>query len=158
MVKVFGMAKSSLDLNGAKRQKLELDLLRLVYTVKYYQDKNIEAYGYVFVATPKIELTVLNWLEKYDFESQYIVIKSVVLTENQSSLIIEEKRRNAAGVLMNNSRVNSTATLSKNLIEEALKDQITRDFSNIREVAESLFYSPKNHFPANIKWDFYGEL
>ena len=34
MKHVLGMAKSHLNLNGAKREKLELDYLRLAYAVK----------------------------------------------------------------------------------------------------------------------------
>lgn len=52
---VFGMAKSSLDLLGAKRQKLELDFLRLVYACQHYQANGCQAFGYLAVTSAAIE-------------------------------------------------------------------------------------------------------
>ena len=40
MKHILGMAKSNLNLRGAKAQKLELDYLRLIYAVKGIREKD----------------------------------------------------------------------------------------------------------------------
>jgi len=63
---VFGMAKSHLDLKGAKGPKLELDFLRLVYVIKDFRSKGKQATGYMAVLTDQIAQRVNGWAHKYD--------------------------------------------------------------------------------------------
>ena len=54
MKHILGMAKSHLDLRGAKAPKLELDYLHLIYAVKEIREKGESAQGYLVVMTEEI--------------------------------------------------------------------------------------------------------
>src|SRR5690348_3202780 len=66
---IFGMAKSSLDLRGAKGRNLELDFLRLVYAVQHYRRLGDEAQGYLAACSKEAESRITAWAKKYDAEA-----------------------------------------------------------------------------------------
>lgn len=63
MKHVLGMAKSHLDLKGAKGPKLELDFLRLVYAVKELRARGDQANGYLLVMEEDIASRVKSWIK-----------------------------------------------------------------------------------------------
>ena len=65
MKHVLGMAKSALDLRGAKGPKLELDYLRLLYAVKELRKRGDNAQGYLIVLTEPIHERTRQWENKY---------------------------------------------------------------------------------------------
>jgi hypothetical protein len=65
MKHVLGMAKSFLNLEGARSQKLELDYLRLIYAVKEIRKRGDSALGYLVVLTPQIGIRLKQWENKY---------------------------------------------------------------------------------------------
>ena len=56
---LFGMAKSPEDARGSKARNLELDFLRLVYTVEHYRASDREAMGYLLVMTDALRTRVM---------------------------------------------------------------------------------------------------
>ena len=76
MRQIIGMAKSNLDLRGAKGPKLELDFLRLVYAVKEAKRENQETKAYLLVMTEKIKNRVNEWAKKYNAEG---LVETIVL-------------------------------------------------------------------------------
>lgn len=96
---VFGMAKSSLDLLGAKRQKLELDYLRLVYACQHYQTSGCQAFGYLSVTSAAIGQQVEKWERKYLVPPGLVQLVVPTLSEVEQQLLLAEKDRNRLGNL-----------------------------------------------------------
>lgn len=63
---LFGMAKSSIDLKGAKGPKLEGDFLRLLLAVTRCRERGEGAMGYLAIPTRECEKRILTWIEKYE--------------------------------------------------------------------------------------------
>ena len=76
---IIGMAKSNLSLKDCQSRKLELDFLRLAYTV---QRVEVVKKGYLMVTTEKIKKRTEKWKEKYqlDGEVEVLVAKLAMVT------------------------------------------------------------------------------
>jgi hypothetical protein len=99
MKRVFGMAKSPLDLRGGKGRNLELDFLRLVYAVEHCRTSDLEeAQGYLLVITTGILSTVGGWVQKYDAADCVKILNAPLTAEDMDSLR-REKAENAAGIV-----------------------------------------------------------
>lgn len=94
---IFGMAKSNLDLTGAKRQKLELDLLRLVYAVTLKRALGDEAQGYLMVMTNEIKRIAEGWAIKYQ-QASAVTIGVSEHSNDELTNFIAEKIRNRSAV------------------------------------------------------------
>lgn len=154
---VFGMAKSSFDLSGAKRQKLELDVLRIIYAVQFYKYKKDNAIGYVLVYNDTVKNTVVEWINK-KYNSSTDVIKVLSFSNcnnNVRSKIEKEKLNNKLGI-SNTIKKDSSGQYSMKITEDYLREEIIRDNNLVKEIKEKDFFSLKKEFPKNIKWDFYG--
>lgn len=151
---ILGMAKSHLDLKGAKGPKLELDLLRLVYVVKELRAKGDQAQGYLLVMTKNIATTAKSWMEKYQAVDA-VVIDVADLSPADREALETEKKSNRTGMLAGSigSIVGnqSNAVLGRQLGEDALKRLIMSQEPGVQERS-------KNEFPFGISWDFYGQL
>jgi hypothetical protein len=155
MKHILGMAKSNLDLKGAKSSKLEFDYLRLVYAVKELRKKGDEAYGYLIVMTPAIEQRVKHWETKYQAEG-CVRVCSVTIQSDVENALMEEKARNVngmiAGALGKDVGGRSSANVGQTIGESALKEMIGKSEPNVQQVTD------KGNFPLGIHWDFYGVI
>lgn len=155
MKHILGMAKSHLDLRGAKGPKLELDLLRLVYAVKELRSQGQEAQGYLLVLTEDIEVRAKKWLDKYQAGDTVDILRKDLLAEDLKALEAE-KERNIAGMVAGSTGElvgdRSSAGRGKYLGEEALRKQIMSLVPGVKEITK------EREFPFGIRWDFYGVL
>jgi hypothetical protein len=154
MKHVLGMAKSNLDLKGAKGPKLELDLLRLVYAVKELRQRGDQAKGYLLVMTEDIAKRTESWIQKYQAGDTVVVAVAKLSPDSQEALEIEKKNNVTgmlAGSLGNTVGSRSDAALGKRLGERALRSRIMGDEPEIQEITD------KSAFPLGIHWDFYGQ-
>lgn len=150
---VLGMAKSSLDLRGAKGPKLELDFLRLAYVVREIRAAGGNAVGYLAVLDSKVAATASTWIEKYH-SGDAVVVLVCELGMLDHEMLMSEKSDNALGFLpdpgiRNLERKLAIADLGKELGERALQRAI-------EERHPRIISFPKP--PFGIKWDYYGIL
>lgn len=150
---ILGMAKSHLDLRGAKAPKLELDYLRLVYTVKEIRGKGDNAQGYLVVMTEEILNRVKQWEYKYQGK-EYVELFSATLPNHVRRTLENEKARNLAGMVTGamgeKAGGRSNSDKGRNIGETALNEIILRLEPNVQQIKD------ENRFPLGIRWDFYG--
>jgi len=151
---VLGMAKSHLDLKGAKGPKLELDFLRLVYTVKELRARGDQAKGYLTVMEKGIATRVDSWIEKYQ-AGDTVVVEVAGLSADEREALKAEKKRNVAGMIAGSlgSTVGnqSNAELGKRAGEDALRRLVISREPGVQEIKD------EGVFPLGIRWDFYGQ-
>ena len=151
---IFGMAKSQLDLKGAKGPKLELDYLRLAYVVKQIESVGGSAQGYLVILAPNVLDRVRQWEAKYQARGCVNVVY-VPLPNNDINELKREKANNIAGMVAGTtgSKVGglSTANFGRDIGEMALERKILELEPGVRRITDS------KKFPFGIKWDFYGE-
>jgi len=153
MKHILGMAKSHLDLRGAKAPKLELDYLRLIYAVKEIREKGGNAQGYLVVMTEEIFNRVKQW--EYKYQGKECVELLVATLPNHVRRILEnEKTRNLDGMIAGatGEKVGdrSNADKGRNIGETTLMEIILRLEPNVQQLKD------ENRFPLGIRWDFYG--
>ena len=155
MKHVLGMAKSALDLRGAKGPKLELDYLRLLYAVKELRKQGDNAQGYLIVLTEPIQERTRQWENKYLVGGDVKVICPEVSSSDKAELE-NEKANNVAGMVAGTTgeevRERSSANLGREIGEKALRREIFESEPNVEEVTD------KSKFPFDIRWDFYGVI
>ncbi len=154
---ILGMAKSNLDLKGAKNQKTELDLLRLIYAVERMMKRGESAKGYLLVANELVCKRAGLWLEKYETDviDQIEILNFEemfpALYDKSKQGLIEEKNRNAiANTLHVDKKVNGDGAIAKKgkkLFEAALREYLV-DHYQIENVKSE-------NMPLGINWDFY---
>ena len=153
MKHVLGMAKSFLDLKGAKSQKLELDYLRLVYAVKDLRKGGEDAQGYLVVFTSQILERVKQWESKYQGKGCVEII-DVSLRRCVKSRLKQEKESNLAGmaaaVTGGEAGGRSNANFGRDTGESNLRKILLGLEPRVKEVKD------ENRFPCCIRWDFYG--
>jgi len=144
---ILGMAKSSLDLKkpGSARN-LELDVLRLIYFVNLFSDKEIKVYGVMLVHNKEIKDRILNvWLPKYSF-TNFDFFR--VLTFENDPYFLENKEEIKLEKLNNSTFINSSAPTSKKIIEQILTTELESYFK-----IEKLHQIEITDFK-RISWDF----
>ncbi len=145
--------KSHMDLRGAKGPKLELDCLRLVYSVTLLRQSGDSAIGYLLVMTSEIAKTVKGWLDKYCAGDSVKVIVAFLSAEQMLKLAAE-KDGNVQGMVDGTigKSVNgkSDASYGRSLSEEALRESIRQQEPDVQEVKN------KDLCPFGIQWDYYG--
>ena len=153
MKHVLGMAKSHLNLKGAKREKLELDYLRLVYAVKDLRARGDDAQGYLVVLDENLASRLRRWGNSYEAQGCVTVVLAH-LSEQVMDKVKDEKRKNRAGMVAGatGARVGgrSSAAFSKATVEDVLKMKICELEPNVEAVDD------KKKSPCGIRWDFYG--
>lgn len=155
MKHVLGMAKSHLDLRGAKGPKLELDLLRLVYAVKELRSREREeAQGYLLVMTRRIAERAKSWMKRYE-AGDAVVVVAAGLSQGDLAALRAEKNRNVAGMVAGTLGEvvgdQSDAAFGKRLGEEELRNLIRSKESGANEITD------ESQFPFGVRWDFYGQ-
>jgi hypothetical protein len=150
---VLGMAKSSLDLTGAKAQKLELDVLRLIYAVQHLRRGGSEAHGYLLVLRPELITRARTWLVKYQ-AADCVTCLWHSMSEAENAALLAEKASNVSGMLAGTAGepVNgqSSADSGRALGELALFRLIQKHEPSVRAAPPTL--AP----PLSIRWDFFG--
>lgn len=151
---IFGMAKSSLDLLGAKRQKLELDYLRLVYACQHYQAKGCQAFGYLAVTSPAIGQQVEKWATKYLVPVGLVQLVVPTLSAVEQQSLRAEKDRNRLGNLAKADAAvllkDADGSFGRDLLEAALASYILEQHAALRGSA-----AVGGH-PMDVQWDYYG--
>ena len=150
---VLGMAKSSLDLRGAKGPKLELDFLRLAYVVRDFRAAGENAVGYLAVLDTRVAATAAGWIEKYRTGNQISILCCIPKGPDIDWLMVE-KSDNSIGflpdrLLVNHERKLAVANFGRDLGEKHLKEAIEERHPGI---------IPSTNFPLGINWDYYGTL
>jgi hypothetical protein len=152
---VFGMAKSSLDLVGAKRQKLELDYLRLVYTSQHYRAHGCQAFAYLAVTSAAIEQQVAKWAKKYRVPAGVVQVVVPVLSEVEHLSLRAEKDRNRLGNLAKAEASvllkDADGSVGRDLLEAALEAYILAQHAALRGSAAGGAY------PMGVRWDYFGQ-
>jgi len=151
---VLGMAKSHFDLKGAKGPKLELDFLRLVYTVKELRARGHGAIGYLLVMEKVIATRIDYWIKKYQ-AGDTVVIEVAELSSDEQEVLQAEKKSNVAGMIAGSlGRTvgkRSNAELGKQVGEGALRSLVMSREPGVKEIKD------ESTFPFGIRWDFYGQ-
>ena len=150
---VLGMAKSSLDLRGAKGPKLELDFLRLAYAVSSLRTAGGNAVGYLAVLDTRVAETTSVWIEKYHTGDQ-VSILCCIPKGPDIEWLMKEKAGNSVGflparLLANHERKLAVANFGRDLGEKHLKEAIEERHPGI---------IPSANFPLGINWDYYGTV
>jgi hypothetical protein len=145
---IIGMAKSYLNLKGAKAPCLELDFFKLAYAVK----NSANMVGFILVLTSDIEKRVNGWISKYETG---VSIKPVLveLTQQERTHLMNEKEANRKGTnksRLDNKSEESIACYGSSLCEQKLNNKIMMDYPYITRI------NNKQYYPLNINWDFYG--
>jgi hypothetical protein len=148
------MAKSSLDLRGAKSPKLELDFLRLAYVVRDLRAAGGNAIGYLAVIDEKVAATALSWVEKYH-SGDAVVVLVCELAVCDRDLLRSEKADNARGFLpdpeiRNLERNLAIADLGREFGERGLQKAIEERHPGILTCTKLL--------QSGINWDYYGTV
>jgi hypothetical protein len=155
MKHVLGMAKSFLDLKGARRPGLELDYLRLVYAVNELRSTGAEAQGYLGVLTPQISERVKRWENKYRGKDSVKVIE-LSLSSSVKTQLQTEKTNNLAGmragVSGGKAGARSRADFSRQTGEDALRGAILKSEPRAKQIKDN------SSFPFDVRWDFYGTV
>ncbi len=150
------MTKSHLDLTGAKRQKLELDTLRLLYAVQKTKRRGDDAVGYLLVTTHEIGDSVSEWLDKYGANEGEVVVEVADLTHSQLDYMKRQARMNRRAMVTGSSggRAGRRALASARatLMESKLAEWIRKSEPGVQKV-EGRTRSSK---PFKIDWDYYG--
>jgi hypothetical protein len=153
---ILGMAKSSLDLRGAKASKLELDFFKLAFAVQKLRSTGINALGYLLVVDKSVARAVEAWRKKYQVEH---LVEDVLLklpTPQERALLEAEKARNKAALsvihdVQDTEKALSVASYGKKFGESALAELVHQLQPNkIKQIKD------KRQFPLGIDWDFYG--
>lgn len=147
---ILGMAKSFLDLAGAKKEKLELDFLKILYAIKARKE-NEQVIGYMAVVKSDVDLEakIESWKSKYSTSPVPIKVFSLDDKEKIEQLK-REKNKNKVGI-NKNSKEYSEAKEGKEILERFLKksieDELKITIQNRKE--DKLF---------EIEWDYYLKL
>ncbi|MCB1133341.1 MAG: hypothetical protein KDN05_19625, partial [Verrucomicrobiae bacterium] len=155
---VLGMAKSSLDLKGAKHQKLELDFLRLAYAVRDLREAGDDAIGYLLVLVPELKRAAEGWKNKYSTGDGVVVLCRGIEGPALESLL-REKADNALGLIQEMKldkaeRSLSLANLGKELGETSLASEIEELHPGIQNLTDR----EPTSLPLKVAWDYYGTL
>ena len=152
---ILGMAKSHLDLKGAKGPKLELDFLRLVYVIHRLDFIGETGKGFLLVFTQAIKKSAESWIQKYETDYD-IEILLAELTEEEKHQLNEEKKRNREGMITGSQGeavdCESNADFGKALGENKLCEAIKERYPDVTEITDV------SKFPLGVSWDFYGRL
>jgi hypothetical protein len=148
------MAKSGLDLLGAKRQKLELDYLRLVYACQHYQANGCPTFGYLAVTSAAIGQQVEKWAKKYQVPNGLIQLVVPSLSADDHQSLVAEKDRNRLGNLMKADATvhlkNSDGSIGRDLLEATLTSYILEQHPVLQGRMSD------GQYPMGVRWDYYG--
>lgn len=152
---ILGMAKSSLDLRGAKASKLELDFFKLAFAVQKLRSTGSQAQGYLLVLDKRVARAAEEWRVKYQAEHLVEAVLVKLPTSEERALLEAEKARNKAALSVVHDvggaeKALSVAAFGKKYGESALVESIRQLHPKVTQIKD------KRRFPLGIDWDFYG--
>jgi hypothetical protein len=151
---VLGMAKSCLNLKGAKSAKVELDFLRLIYCIEKLRKEGQNAYGYLAVVKG-LEKNVENWIKKYkiDIYPKYFDIITVELNNVQNENLNTEKENNSKANVRHIDesidKIFASGIEGERIFEDKLKKEIHKRHVELINIPDN------KEMPLKIRWDFY---
>lgn len=155
MKHILGMAKSNLDLRGAKAPKLELDVLPLIVAVRTLRETKQDADGYIVVLHAKVDRRVALWLDKYQ-ANDCVQCYHAELSQFERIELRNEKTRNAAAIRLvertQSRQDGADASRGRDLGERELLKLILAKEPSVRETART------EKRPLSVNWDFYGTV
>jgi len=144
---ILGMTKSCLSIKKAGTSRnLELDLLRLIYSIEKFPNENILAF--ILVYNKEIADRIELWKKKYDFdkgEKLHILLFDDLPAETIIK-IAEEKKSNS-------NFNNSNSNFGKVTIEEDLEKKVIKYLKN--KFQYKSITKDRKQFQIDIIWDFY---
>lgn len=151
---IIGMAKSHMDLRGAKGPKIELDFLKIAYALARINAKGEAGKGYLLVLTKAISQRANTWKNKYGTgDSIEIIIGN--LTDRELDALRKEKRKNREGMILgaqgNEVEGKSNADTGQKIGETKLIEEIQKRHPSVNRIDD-----PKKS-PLGTNWDFYGK-
>ena len=144
------MAKSNLDLKGAKGPKLELDFLRLAYASRQLEG---EVRCYLVVMTEEIAIHVGGWAIKYEAEDLVEVLVAPLSPEQLTALRAEKLRNIQAMVdgVAGKDASAADASFGRDLGEHYLHQIVAERHPQATQVAATVH-------PFGVRWDYCGEV
>jgi len=158
---ILGMAKSAMNLKGAKARGLRLDLLEMIYAVKDIKQSNGDAHGYLCVFNNDIKEQLEIWKYGYKGGSD-ITIFVPPLTTTEIAQMVKEKSDNNLGNALPGKQNNelSTAVISGTIMEVHLKSEIQRKEPGVIDTKQLMINLSQGNIkaalPLGVDWDFYG--
>ena len=149
MIHVIGMAKSYLDLRGAKARNLELDFRHLAETVKTLRQSGEQAFGVMLVLNESVRRRANGWRQKYGI-SDGIEVILVTISATEQTAVECEKIRNAKANVKGALPTDASAAISQEVGERHLAAEISRRFPGIKK------QHPTHAQLTSVSWDFYG--
>lgn len=151
---ILGMAKSCLDLRGAKASKLELDYLKLVLATERLRASGSNAKGYLLVIDKDVKKRTETWSLNYESVHLVKVILHEPTPQDLKSLQAEKQNNSDAIKCSANPEAAeaalSVASLGKSFGEDALRAEIIQRHPGIEPI------TAKDRRPLDVDWDFYG--
>jgi len=152
---IIGMAKSHLDLEGAKAPKLELDFVKIAYTLSRLEVLGESGKGFLLVFTEPIANRAKGWIKRYDTKES-IEIFIAELTDQEMKSLRDEKVNNVEGMISGTQGYTvgdkSRADYGQQIGESHLRKKIEQRYPRIARVTD-----PKK-YPLGIQWDYYGTI
>ena len=142
---ILGMAKSALDLRGAKSRNLRLDVELLGRAIEELSDQGHSATAYVLVLSEEVGRAAERWSRQQRHGDSISVIVPR-LSRRELEDLEAEKRRNARGI-SSGVPEDSIARVGKSLAEDKLRRSIAR-----REPASR----DSRQRPLGVNWDYVG--
>jgi len=152
----IGMTKSFLEISEANSgtvRNLELDLLRLIYSINYYKANRVDSekvFGFILVHNKEIADRIIFWTKKYNFSDENCF--KILLFDNLPSDIIESIR---AEKNHNKTFVNSKSDFGKEITERELCKHIDEFINKLSVNYKRFEILEKTEFEININWDYY---
>ena len=152
---IIGMAKSHLDLGGAKPSKLELDFLKIAYTLSRLEVQGEHGKGFLLVFTEPIANRAYGWIKKYDTKES-IEILLAELTNQEIKSLQDEKASNVEGMVSGTQGFEignkSNADYGQQIGESHLQKEIEHRYPHIVKITD------QKRYPLGIRWDYYGTI
>jgi len=149
---ILGVANLSLCLNRAKKAKLELDLLRLIYAVKEIRSHGINAQGYFLVMNVK-ELVYLveKWQQKYAAGASVEIILMDLSQQQADGLekIADAKGQEKSGKLVDHRSIVLTEHEEG---KSYLAEYIQQKENTLNSIRNEICY------PFKVRWDYYAQI
>jgi len=153
---ILGMAKSYLRLKGGQPRDLELDLLRLAYSVNRLLLAGEDAKGYLWVIDDNIAERANAWRKRYGVTDDKVEILVHKLTTAERDNLEAEKAKNAKANRQKRSKPQKEASDARadygaELGEKKLRERIASLHPKVQKLNH-----PTHPFVKDIHWDYYG--
>ena len=143
---VLGVAYPYLDCVGGHLLELELDLLRLAFTVRSLQAADEPACGYIVVLRQEIRDVVRRMKLRYSIGEEVRVVFASLLIADMTRLD-EATEKSASGV-----DDSDVVLVAREIAQAALEREVAASEPGLASVTE------QHLLPFGIAWDYYGTV